>query len=158
VPPKRSNPSEDQPPQDVEALAEAVDAVLALVGGTRIADIEVEWAGGSVRVRREPSAVAARPLESESPLPKVDRATVTSLFVGIFHQEPASSFPAIGDDVRAGQTIAHVETLGIQNSVLTAVDGSIVEVLVPDGTPVEYGQPLIVVRPASFDDVDAARE
>ena len=47
----------------------------------------------------------------------------------------------------AGQTVAHVETLRIQNMVTAPADGRIVEVLVADRTPVEYGQPLLVIRP-----------
>jgi len=126
--------------------AEAVEAVLGLVGGTRIADIEVAWDGGRVRVKREPSARLASSVEAEPQSPASNEIAVTSLFVGIFHQEPATAFPRVGDAVRAGQVIAHVETLRVQNGVLAPADGTIVEVLVADGTPVEYGQAMVVMR------------
>jgi len=124
----------------------AVRRLLELVRGTRITDIEVEWDGGSVRVSREPAVEAdqARPavVHASSDGPVV----VTSPFVGVFHRQPPPSFPNVGEPVSAGQAIAHVETLGIQNSVVAPCDGLVAEILVKDGTPVEYGQPLAVMR------------
>jgi acetyl-CoA carboxylase biotin carboxyl carrier protein len=124
-----------------------VDTLLGLVRGTRIAELEVEWDVGSVRVKREPSVPATPDLEtSDAPLGD-GSVVVTSNYVGVFHREPPTAFPAIGDPVRAGQTVAHVETLRIQNSVQAPIDGALVDVLVGDGTPVEYGQPVLVIQP-----------
>jgi acetyl-CoA carboxylase biotin carboxyl carrier protein len=47
--------------------------------------------------------------------------------------------------------LAHIDTLRIQNPVVAPVDGTILDVLVADGTPVEYGQPVLVIRPDAPD-------
>jgi acetyl-CoA carboxylase biotin carboxyl carrier protein len=52
----------------------------------------------------------------------------------------------VGDDVRAGQTILIVEAMKHMNEVATPRAGRIVEILVEDGQPVEYGQPLAVIE------------
>jgi acetyl-CoA carboxylase biotin carboxyl carrier protein len=145
-------------PEDSLDAAQAVEAVLGLVGGTRIADIEVAWDGGRVRVKREPTVGVTQTTEDELQPVTSDEIVVGSLFVGIFHQEPASAFPRIGDTVRTGQVIAHVETLRVQNAVLAPADGAILEVLVADGTPVEYGQPLVMIRQQARSDGDEAAQ
>jgi acetyl-CoA carboxylase biotin carboxyl carrier protein len=137
---------------------EAVEAVLGLVDGTRISDIEVEWNGTHVRVKREPSAFDPGLEKPELTASEDDATTVTSMYVGVFHRHPAAAFPAVGDTVSAGQTIAHVETLRIQNTVVAPVEGTLAELLVDDGTPVEYGQPLVVIRPRPADDAGEGEE
>jgi len=133
--------------------AQAVETLLSLIVGTQVADIEVRWDGGRVRVTRDPSAPGADPRRGFGHEELVERASatsgdvpVTSNYVGMFHQQPEAAFPSLGDYVKKGQTVAHVETLRIQNTVVASADGAIIEVLVADGTPVEYGQPLLVIR------------
>jgi acetyl-CoA carboxylase biotin carboxyl carrier protein len=149
------SPHEAAAPLDV---AQFVDAVLDLVSGTRVADIEVEWQGASVRVKREPSTPSWVSIENSSTATDDESVTVTSVYVGVFHGDEVAangsagtSFPQIGDHVSAGQPLAYIDTLRIQNPVVAPVDGTILDVLVADGTPVEYGQPVLVIRPDAPD-------
>lgn len=128
--------------------ARAVEDVLAVVSGTTIAELEVQWEGGRVRVVRDPSWT--RP--NVAPPPSAEgaagdrRVTVTSSYVGVLHREEGM-FPAVGDHVAAGAALAEVETLQMRNPVSSPIEGMLAEVLARDRTAVEYGQPLFLVDP-----------
>lgn len=67
--------------------------------------------------------------------------------VGTFHQSPApgaAPFVQVGDDVKVGRQVGILEVMKLMIPVTADRPGRVVELLVPDGTPVEYGQPLIV--------------
>nr|BBH95585.1 hypothetical protein KTA_37840 [Thermogemmatispora argillosa] len=77
------------------------------------------------------------------------RHTIVSPWVGIFHRwaRPKEQRPLVqvGDQVKVGQLVATVEALNVINEVESPVAGRVVEILVEEGQPVEYGQPLMVV-------------
>lgn len=81
---------------------------------------------------------------SEHPAMDSQRRTVTSPVVGLFSmlEEPVES----GAMVKAGSVICAVVALGIPTDVTTPVDGTLLEYLVADGAPVEFGQPIAVVE------------
>ncbi|MGW3346953.1 acetyl-CoA carboxylase biotin carboxyl carrier protein [Nonomuraea rubra] len=79
-----------------------------------------------------------------------DLRHVCAPMVGTFYwaSEPgAEPFVAVGDTVEKGQQVGIVEAMKLMNPIEADVSGRVVEVLVPDGTPVEYGQKLIAVAP-----------
>jgi acetyl-CoA carboxylase biotin carboxyl carrier protein len=127
-----------------------VEDVLAAVRGTSLTDLEVEWDGGSLRLRREAAVpgLAAEPTAPTTAYPD-GPAVVRSPYVGIFHREQGQSYPEPGERVDERTPIGEVETLGIRNAVTPPVAGELVEVLVADHTPVEFGQALAVVRPGT---------
>jgi biotin carboxyl carrier protein len=126
--------------------------VLAAVRGTSVTDLEVEWDGGSLRLRRDAAfhALALEPVTPESARPD-GPAVVRSPYVGIFHREPEHGYPEPGDHVDERTRIGEVETLGIRNVVTPPVEGILLDILVSDHTPVEFGQALAVVRPGTDD-------
>ena len=70
---------------------------------------------------------------------------VLSPLVGTFYAAPAEDaepFVAVGDTVKKGQTLAIVEAMKLMNEIESEYDGVIEEVLVENGRPVEYNQPL----------------
>lgn len=70
---------------------------------------------------------------------------VASPLVGTFYVAPAEdaeAFVQIGDTVKKGQTMAIVEAMKLMNEIESDYDGTVAEVLVENGAPVEYGQPL----------------
>ena len=76
--------------------------------------------------------------------------TITSPMVGTFYRSPspdAEPFASTGDTVTAGQTLCVIEAMKIMNEIEADAPGEIVEVLVEDGAPVEYNQPLMRLRP-----------
>ncbi|MBI4555944.1 MAG: acetyl-CoA carboxylase biotin carboxyl carrier protein [Candidatus Hydrogenedentes bacterium] len=88
-----------------------------------------------------------------SPEPKaepVELATINSPMVGVFYAAPAPSEPPFvrpGDTVDENQTVCIVEAMKLMNEVSAKFPAVIERVLVENGEPVEFGQPLFAVRP-----------
>ena len=77
--------------------------------------------------------------------------TITAHLVGIFHawaKPRGGTLVAVGDRIKLGQLIATIESLNVINEVESNVAGHVVEILVQEGQPVEYGQPLVVIDTA----------
>ncbi len=75
---------------------------------------------------------------------------IESPSVGLFWRAPApgaAPFVEVGDRVANGQTVAIVEVMKLMNHVASPVDGVVTAILVDNGAPVEFGQPIVVVDP-----------
>jgi len=91
------------------------------------------------------AAAQAAPTPESSPAP--EGHVVKSPMVGTFYRSPAPDaepFVEIGDTVKAGQTICIIEAMKLMNEIEADQDGVIKAILVENGQPVEYGEPLIV--------------
>jgi acetyl-CoA carboxylase biotin carboxyl carrier protein len=87
--------------------------------------------------------LAAQPLEQKF-------LEISSPMVGTFYRAPAPGeqpFVEIGDRVRVGQTVCIIEAMKLMNEIEAEVSGQIIDVLVHNGEPVEYGQPLMRINP-----------
>lgn len=88
-----------------------------------------------------------------SPPPNSDRRLIEILspMVGTYYSAPApdeAPFVSVGDRIRSGQTVCIIEAMKLLNEIDAEVSGEIVEILVQNSQPVEYGQPLMRVNPA----------
>ena len=97
-------------------------------------------------VSSEPAAepVAAPPAASAS-----DLYEITSPMVGTFYRAPAPDEPPFvdtGDRIKPGQTVCIIEAMKLMNELEAEISGEIVEILVQNAEPVEFGQPLMRVR------------
>ena len=116
----------------------------------------------SAPVESPVESVAVMPsLPTEYPVPNPAEATtspavdkrwveVISPMVGTFYRSPAPdepSFVEVGDVIRHGQTICIIEAMKLMNELEAEVNGQVMEILVQNGEPVEYGQPLMRVNP-----------
>lgn len=75
---------------------------------------------------------------------------ISSPMVGTFYRSPAPGEPPfveVGDRVRLGQTVCIIEAMKLMNEIEAEVSGQILEILVQNGEPVEYGQPLMRINP-----------
>lgn len=75
---------------------------------------------------------------------------VLSPIVGTFYRAPspdADAFVQVGQHVNAGDTLCIVEAMKLMNEIESDVSGTIVKILVENGQPVEYNQPVFVVKP-----------
>jgi acetyl-CoA carboxylase biotin carboxyl carrier protein len=75
---------------------------------------------------------------------------VTSPMVGTFYRSPSPDEPSyvnVGDRIRSGQVVCIVEAMKLMNEVEAEVSGEVVEILVENAQPVEYGQVLMRVNP-----------
>ncbi|NOR28713.1 MAG: acetyl-CoA carboxylase biotin carboxyl carrier protein [Lutibacter sp.] len=76
---------------------------------------------------------------------------ITSPIIGTFYRKPSpdkSVFVEVGDTVSSDTIVCMVEAMKLFNEIEAEVSGKIVKVLIEDGTPVEFGQPLFLVDPA----------
>ncbi len=135
-----------------EGLADQLGDLLKLLDGSDIEELEVEHGGARFVVRRELTDAApmarvevARP----EPVVRSDSFVITAPLVGVFRRNAGGRGEVVvdaGDAVTAGQVVGAVEAMGMLNRVQSERSGLVQEVLVRDGQPVEYGQPLLVVR------------
>lgn len=99
-------------------------------------------------------AAAAAPVEAAAPTsaptlaPAEETRTVNSPMVGTFYRAPspgAKPFADVGQRVKAGDTVCIIEAMKLLNEIESEYDGVIKEILVENGQPVEFGQPLFVI-------------
>jgi acetyl-CoA carboxylase biotin carboxyl carrier protein len=80
-----------------------------------------------------------------------DLQPITAPMVGTFYRSPAPGEPPfvdLGSRIRAGQPVCILEAMKLMNELEAEVAGEVVEILVENGTPVEFGQVLMRIRPA----------
>ena len=95
-----------------------------------------------------PAQVAPTVAEPEAPA-TITGDTINSEMVGTFYSSPSPDSPVfvkIGDKVSKGQTLCILEAMKIMNEIEAEFDCKIVDILVQDGSPVEYDMPLFVVE------------
>ena len=96
-----------------------------------------------------PAEPAAAPPASTAT--RSDLLEVTAPMVGTFYRAPAPgerAFVEVGSLVNVGQTVCILEAMKLMNELESEVGGEVVEILVDNGTPVEFGQVLMRVKPA----------
>lgn len=130
--------------------AEDVQALLGMATGTDITELDVTVNGVHLRLRRPPLVPSPEdtPRDSATDLARdalVESAplAITSPMVGLFRAAVTA-----GEAVQTGQSIGRIEVLGMPTSVEAPQSGTVDDVLVLDGSPVEYGQPLLTLRRA----------
>jgi acetyl-CoA carboxylase biotin carboxyl carrier protein len=111
---------------------------------------------GGVPVAAAPVVVAAPSAPVAAPAPAASQApapapghVVNSPMVGTFYRSASPDAPAyaeLGASVRKGQVLCIIEAMKLMNEIESDVDGVVVEVLVQNGQPVQFGQPLFRVR------------
>ena len=131
-----------------------------------VEEFEMERAGVRIRIRKTLSTSAvpasgelsATPLAPEtsviaSPPSPVTKAEPHFVFeapiVGTFYaasQPDAEPFVKIGDQVKSGSVLCVIEAMKIFNQIESDVDGEIIKILVENGQPIEYGQPLFEIK------------
>ncbi|MEA5513361.1 acetyl-CoA carboxylase biotin carboxyl carrier protein [Nodularia sp. UHCC 0506] len=99
------------------------------------------------------SAVSASSVQlSANPPSTIDKrlVEVPSPMVGTFYSAPApgeAAFVKVGDRVRVGQTVCIIEAMKLMNEIEAEVSGQVMEILLQNGEPVEYGQALMRINP-----------
>jgi acetyl-CoA carboxylase biotin carboxyl carrier protein len=165
-----SNPKAPADPVETPSIdARLVRKLADILKDTGLSEIEVEHAGLKIRVAREltaaatqyiqapaapayaPAPVAAAPAaEVAAPAPAAHAGeAVKSPMVGTVYLSPqpgADVFIKVGDTVSAGQTLLIVEAMKTMNPISAPKAGKIVEILVADAQPVEFGEPLVIVE------------
>jgi acetyl-CoA carboxylase biotin carboxyl carrier protein len=145
-------------PKQVRELAE-------LLADNELTEIEVADGDRRIRVKREPAPVfgaaaapSAAPALSAPPMHAkedvgaaedvVTGNTVKSPMVGTAFLSPqpdAQPFVAVGDAVKAGDTLLIVEAMKVMNPITAPEGGVVKKILIADGQPVEFDQPLVII-------------
>ena len=145
----------------LEALGESDIQEFRLEGDDFRLEIRRNLPGQTVMAPVMPAPVAAaapgKPLDSASPPPpaapstRSDLLEITAPMVGTFYRAPAPgepSFVEVGTRINVGQAVCILEAMKLMNELESEVAGEVVEILVDNGTPVEFGQVLMRVKPA----------
>ena len=114
---------------------------------------EIEYAEGTTKVKvsrsmNNSSTISAEVKKKQSAI-NYNSTHVTSPIVGTAYLAPDPSskkFVEVGQKIKKGQTVMIVEAMKTMNHVPSTQDGTVSEILVKDGQPVEFGQPLISVK------------
>ncbi|MGH6925856.1 MAG: acetyl-CoA carboxylase biotin carboxyl carrier protein [Propylenella sp.] len=145
---------------------ELIRELATLLTETELTEIEIGRDDYRIRVSRAaPAALQAVPppkadgaeAEKATPAPSLADPSrhpgcVPSPMVGTAYRAPgpdARPFVEVGDQVRVGQTILIVEAMKHMNEVPAPRAGKVVEILVEDGQPVEFGEPLMIIEQAN---------
>jgi acetyl-CoA carboxylase biotin carboxyl carrier protein len=154
---------------DLVAIQKLIDLLTDTAIAKQVDEIEVQEGELRVHIKRgssapvyvsaPPAAVAAAapaaaPQAAAAAAPAAAEEegliTVKSPIVGTYYEAPAPGAPEfihIGDHVEPGQVLCIIEAMKLMNEIEAEQSGQIVRKLVTNGQPVEYGEPLLLLRP-----------
>jgi acetyl-CoA carboxylase biotin carboxyl carrier protein len=151
-----------------------IHELIKIVNKSNIGEISIEDKDGKVTIKQKEEAAvtytsapsqavyapapaaapAAAPVASApaaAPAPKADNLiTIKSPMIGTFYRRASPDKPLladIGTDVAAGKVVCIIEAMKLFNEIESEISGTIVKVLVEDASPVEFDQPLFLVKP-----------
>ena len=161
--------------EDSKLNLKEIKELIKIIDETEISELNLESDGVKVSIRKGPSVVtgvpvtaAARPegivntavqpaptsevpIVNNTPEPIVQENTekITSPMVGTFYRAPspdADAYVNVGDKVKVGQAVCILEAMKLMNEIESEVEGKIIQILVENGQPVEFGQPLFIIE------------
>jgi acetyl-CoA carboxylase biotin carboxyl carrier protein len=159
-----------QPDDKAAATFSSEDSALVrelalLLDETSLTEIEIERAGLRLRVARNISVAATMPMQmaaAPAALPAAAAAAapaaadlskhpgaVTSPMVGTAYWAPepgAKPFIEVGSKVSVGQTLLIIEAMKTMNQIPSPRAGTVTQIVIEDGQPVEYGEPLVIIE------------
>jgi len=152
-----------------------IKAVIDLMRKNSLTEFEYEKDGTKIRIQRGPdgkpqvfssspnllaaptllpipTALAPAPAPTATPTPPAESLpTINSPMVGTFYGSPAPDAPAyisVGSAVTPESVVCIIEAMKVMNEIKAEMSGTITEILVESGKPVEFGKPLFRIRPA----------
>ncbi|MEE9542720.1 MAG: acetyl-CoA carboxylase biotin carboxyl carrier protein [Thermodesulfobacteriota bacterium] len=145
-----------------------IKALYKFFKGTDLVELETENEGGKVRFARSgihgevkvdlPVAQAPVASPAVTPVERVSEESstenieiITSPMVGTFYRAPSPEAPPFiqdGDLVKKGQPVCIIEAMKLMNDVESEFKGKVIDIMVENGQPVEYGEPLVKIEVA----------
>jgi acetyl-CoA carboxylase biotin carboxyl carrier protein len=149
-----------------------INKIVKLLEDRNLAEFELEVEGFKIKISRNAQVVytpVAQPSPSHAAPVRADGAAatpqdnpsfeskgnlhfVTSPIVGTFYRAPSPTSPPfvdVGDPVKKKQTLCIVEAMKLMNEIECDIDGTVREIFVENGKPVEYGQKLFAIIPGA---------
>jgi acetyl-CoA carboxylase biotin carboxyl carrier protein len=146
-----------------------IKKLIELLDESGVAEIEIKEGEESVRISRNAAVVAQHPMHMQmmqQPMPaaapapavaevaapveaEVSGHKILSPMVGTFYRSPspgAPSFTEVGKHVSEGDTLCIIEAMKILNQIEADKSGTVKAILVENGQPVEFGQPMFIIE------------
>lgn len=137
---------------------EGIESLIQLMHTHQVAELKYEDEAVKVSVKLVGAAptvvaapVAAAPVAAAPAAVEPEGTLVMAPMVGTFYRSAkpgAPPFVGVGTKVGVGQTLCILEAMKLMNEIESEVGGEVLEILVENGQPVQFGQPLFRVRPA----------
>jgi acetyl-CoA carboxylase biotin carboxyl carrier protein len=153
-------------------LKNRIKNLIELIDKSSVNEIEISsfWGAQKIRVSQNSQNIISQPVVNQvAPLPvevkpqqsveKVKEVeevtssssgiTITADLVGTYYSSPKPNTPQfvkVGDIITVGQTICIIEAMKIFNEIEAEVSGKVIKILVEDSSPVEFGQPLMIIE------------
>jgi len=140
-----------------------IKELINLMNENNLSELEIEREGTRIKIRKSPSgqfeAIAeeaglqrvVQTIKQVSSEPSKEKLlAVKAPMVGTFYRAPspdAKPYVEIGDTIEVGQTVCVIEAMKLMNEIKSEVKGKVVEVLIENTSPIEYGQILFMVEP-----------
>lgn len=144
-----------------------VKKLIELLEESGVSEIEIKEGEESVRISRTSAPVAASPVQyatapataaptqpqsepaKPAAAPVASGHQIKSPMVGTFYASPspdASAFVSVGDQVKVGDVLCIVEAMKMMNQIESDVAGTVKAILIDDGEPVEFDEPLFIIE------------
>ena len=154
--------------------AKEIQELIDYITNSGLAEVKIKTEEFELSIKKYAESSAPRMVEVAAPAPQAVPAPATSPsvptaaapvaettasnlveikspMIGTFYltsSPDADPFVAVGDSVKAGETVCIIEAMKLFNEIESEISGKIVKILVSNSTPVEYDQPLFLVDPA----------
>ncbi len=147
-----------------------IKEMITLMNENKLLELEIEKEGMRIRLKKEspetekglsPSQIVTIPqfsvnqesaqTESKKEGQVKNLIEIKAPMVGTFYRSPSPESPPfieVGQDAEEDQVVCIIEAMKLMNEIKSEVKGKIVEVLIENGQPVEFGQPLFLIEPA----------
>lgn len=144
-----------------------IKEMISLMNENGLVELEIEKDGMRIRLKkvnsgteafsgpiivekeRIASAVKNEPVESIEKM-AVKTVEIKAPMVGTFYRAPSPEAPPyveIGQTIESGQVICVIEAMKLMNEIKTEIRGKILEILVDNAEPIEFGQPMFLIEP-----------
>lgn len=151
---------------------EIIKKLVKIVDSSSVTDLEIEESGLKIKIAKKIRSAQVitqtqMPITSVQPSVRVDEEPakqkteiepsaanlheIRSPIVGTFYRSPApdaDSYVQVGSNVSPGSVLCIVEAMKLMNEIESDISGKVVKILVENGKPVEYNQPLFLIEPA----------
>lgn len=137
-----------------------INEMIKIMNENGLVELEIEKEGLRLRLKKESKGEIATHLERIAPhikeVPKVAREAPRGLteikapMVGTFYRAPAPNAPPfveVGSEVEKDQVVCIIEAMKLMNEIKSELKGKVVEILVENAEPVEYGETLFLIEP-----------
>ena len=146
-----------------------IKEIISLMEEHNLSEIEIEKGDQKIKLRKTLKTDSGIPMEQQAamqryhaaePAPSGERpqekkpsnlVEIKAPIVGTFYRSPspdAASFVEVGQDIEIGEVVCIIEAMKLMNEIKSEVKGKVVDILVENADPIEFGQILILIEPS----------